>query len=111
MDEEELHWFKRSHETWLLKGDNNTEFFHRVANGKKRKQTFFSLMGGDIQVVGTDDLLRHALDFYKALFGPGCGDAFDLDPELWFPEDRVIDEENLDLTKEFCEEEIRKAMF
>jgi hypothetical protein len=32
LEEEELHWFKRSHETWLLKGDNNTEFFHRVAN-------------------------------------------------------------------------------
>jgi hypothetical protein len=22
---------------WLLKGDNNIEFFHRVANGRKRK--------------------------------------------------------------------------
>jgi hypothetical protein len=24
MEEEELFWFKRFHETWLLKGDNNT---------------------------------------------------------------------------------------
>jgi hypothetical protein len=24
LEEEELHWFKRSHETWLLQGDNNT---------------------------------------------------------------------------------------
>jgi hypothetical protein len=24
MEEEELFWFKRCHETWLLKGDNNT---------------------------------------------------------------------------------------
>lgn len=37
LDEEELFWFKRCKENWLLKGDNNTEFFHRVANGKKRK--------------------------------------------------------------------------
>jgi hypothetical protein len=26
MDEEELHWYKRSHESWLLKGNNNTYF-------------------------------------------------------------------------------------
>jgi hypothetical protein len=63
MDEEELHWFKRSHETWLLKGDNNTEFFHRIANRKKRKQTLFFLMDGDIHVVGTDNLLKHASNF------------------------------------------------
>jgi hypothetical protein len=27
LEEEELHWLKRNHETWLLKGNNNTEFF------------------------------------------------------------------------------------
>jgi len=26
-EEEELYWFKRSHEKWLLEGDNNTDFF------------------------------------------------------------------------------------
>jgi hypothetical protein len=36
-EEEELIWFKRSHENWLLKGDLNTEYFHRVANGRKRR--------------------------------------------------------------------------
>jgi hypothetical protein len=37
LDDEEVHWFKRCHETWLLKGDNNSKFFHRIANGRKRK--------------------------------------------------------------------------
>jgi hypothetical protein len=41
MEEEELYWFKRCHETWLLKGDNNTDFFHRIAIGRKRRQTIF----------------------------------------------------------------------
>ena len=36
--EEELYWHKRSNSKWLLEGDNNTSFFHRVANGKKRKK-------------------------------------------------------------------------
>ena len=42
LEEEELYWFKRSHETWLHKGDNNTEYFHRIANGRKRKKILSS---------------------------------------------------------------------
>jgi hypothetical protein len=71
MDEEELHWYKRSYENWLLKGDNNTEFFHRIASGKRRKQTLFSLMDGDKRLARTDIILNHATDYYKMLFGPG----------------------------------------
>jgi hypothetical protein len=51
LEEEELYWYKRAHEKWLYEGahekwlyegDGNTEFFHRVANGRKRKNTIFS---------------------------------------------------------------------
>jgi hypothetical protein len=41
-EEEELYWFRRSHENWLLKGDNNTVYFHRIANGKKRSKQSIS---------------------------------------------------------------------
>jgi hypothetical protein len=47
LDDEELYWFKRSHETWLLKGDNNTNYFHRIANGRKRKQAIYFMNDGD----------------------------------------------------------------
>lgn len=36
---EELMWQKRGAETWLLKGDANTVYFHGIANGRKRKCT------------------------------------------------------------------------
>jgi hypothetical protein len=49
---EEEYWYKRSHENWLLKGDSNTEFFHKVANGKRRKQTIFFLNGGGSVYLG-----------------------------------------------------------
>jgi DNA-binding transcriptional MerR regulator len=111
LDEEELFWFKRCHETWLLKGDGNTEFFHRVANGNKRKQTIFSLNDGERVISGDENLLAHATNYYKELFGPGDGNAFNLDSELWPHEDLVTDEENVQLTKPFEEGEVEKALF
>lgn len=42
LEEEELYWYQRSHENWLLKGDNNTEYFHRCANGRKRKKCCYN---------------------------------------------------------------------
>jgi hypothetical protein len=67
LDEEELFWFKRSHERWLLKGDNSTEFFHQVSNGKKRKQTIFTLNHEGSMITGTENLLKHASGYYKSL--------------------------------------------
>lgn len=60
LEEEELYWFKRSHETWLHKGDINTDYFHKVANGRKWKNTIFSLMDENQMIQGDKELLEHA---------------------------------------------------
>jgi hypothetical protein len=46
LEEEEIYWHKRSNQNWLLQGDNNTEYFHRFANGKKRKNMIFQIDRG-----------------------------------------------------------------
>jgi hypothetical protein len=48
LDEEELYWYRRCHEIWLLKGDNNTYYFHKIASGQ-RKNNLFSLYKMDAQ--------------------------------------------------------------
>lgn len=68
--DEELFWHQKSHERWLLKGDNNTDFFHKVANGRCRKNTMHSLECDSFVTEGTKNLLAHATAFYKDLFGP-----------------------------------------
>jgi hypothetical protein len=73
LDEEEVYWYKRSHEKWLLKGDNNTTFFHMVANGKKRKQSIYFMKDGEDNITGDENLLKHATGYYRGLFGPGTG--------------------------------------
>jgi hypothetical protein len=32
LEKEEAFWQQRSGERWLLQGENNTSFFHRMAN-------------------------------------------------------------------------------
>jgi mannosylglycoprotein endo-beta-mannosidase len=51
--EEELLWYQKSHEKWLLEGDLNTRYFHRVANGRKRKNTMISLDDNGVVIEGT----------------------------------------------------------
>jgi hypothetical protein len=35
--EEENIWYERTHWRWLLEGDQNVAYFHRLANGRERK--------------------------------------------------------------------------
>lgn len=83
LDLEETYWFERSHETWLLKGDNNTTYFHRCANGRKRKNTIISLEDGDQLIEGDDKLLEHATKYYSELFGPGVEFNIQTNPDIW----------------------------
>ena len=94
MVNEELYWLQQSHETWLLKGDQNTAFYHRIANGKKHKNTIHSFSCGDTTIEGTDNLLNHATHYYKELFGLAPGNLFHLDPDTWGDDEKLTDEDN-----------------
>jgi hypothetical protein len=48
--------YERAKVKTLLEGDNNTCFFHLVANGKHRKQYIFKLEQDDDVIVGDDNL-------------------------------------------------------
>lgn len=68
-----------------------------MANGQKRKRNIFSLPDGENTITGDEELLKHATSYYKTLFGPGEGNLFDLDPDLWTEAERVTEEENNEL--------------
>ena len=86
-------------------------FFHRVANGRKRKNTILSFKKGDEVVEGDSNLLAHATEYYKTLFGPEQGYSFPLDPDLWDENELVREYENEILTQPFSEDEIKEALF
>jgi hypothetical protein len=70
---EEISWRKKSRALWLRGGDKNTNFFHRVANSKKRNNAIVSLIiNGSLSSEATN-IKSHIVQFYtrslKAVVG------------------------------------------
>jgi hypothetical protein len=51
--------------------------------------------------MGTESILNHATEYYKSLFGPRTGDALELDDGLWPLDERITEEDNSELSKQF----------
>lgn len=108
---EEIFWLQLSHERWLLKGEINTSYYHKIANGCKRKNIIHSLKMGEEVIEGNGKLITHAADFYKELFGPGPGSIFHLDPDTWSQEEKLSEDDNAIRCREFTEAEVKCALF
>jgi hypothetical protein len=55
--------------------------------------------------------VNHATSFYKSLFGPAPGNLIDIDVNIWEDNEKLSEEDNLDLCRPFSMEEIKKALF
>lgn len=108
---EEIYWLQQSHERWLLNGDRNTDYFHKIANGCKRKNVIHALKCADMEIEGTENLIAHATDFYKELSGPAPKNQFHLNPNTWSNEEKLNDDDNADLTRQISEEEVKASLF
>jgi len=111
LEREEMYWHERSHETWLLQGDNNTAFFHKCANGRQRKNTILSLEKDGNLIEGDEKLLEHASEYYAELFGPPVEFEVQMDPTIWDDVPKVSDSDNSFLCRLFSEEEIKIALW
>ena len=109
-EEEEMFWRSRTSEKWLLQGDSNTAFFHRVANGRKRKNTMYTLQDGENQIEGTENLLQHATSFYKNLFGQGEGNLISFAADSWLESEKLTDIDNSCLDAPFLEKEVKMQL-
>ena len=69
MREEELKWSHRAKVKYVREGDNNTKFFHLIANGKRRKKKIHQLEEDEGIIVGQDMLKGYITHYYKCLFG------------------------------------------
>jgi hypothetical protein len=99
--EEEIRWYQR---------DNNTEYFHLVANGKHRKTSISQLEDGGQIIRGEEQLKSYITEYYKGLFGPSDGAHFSLDENINFDIPQVS-HENKKLTSGFIEQEVKETIF
>lgn len=80
---EEIQWQRRGGEKWLLQGDSNSNYFHKCANGRKRKMQVTMLEIEGQEEVDPVHLKDHITDYYKQLFGKVEVADMHLDPDLW----------------------------
>lgn len=107
---EELYWHKRCGDQELLLGYRNTEFFHRTANGRKRRCTITALEI-DGQMTSDKELLtKHILDYFKSLFRADTPSSIHLHPDIWQNNYCLSVEQRDYLTRPFCIEELDKVL-
>ena len=111
MREEEIKWYERAKVKTLLEGDDNTRFFHLVANGKHRKQHIYKLENDQGIVIGDDQLKSHITKFYKNFFGSPNASEFTLKEDRIQDIPQVTQEDNEVLTSEFTESEVKNIVF
>jgi mannosylglycoprotein endo-beta-mannosidase len=109
--EEELKWYERAKVKTLLEGDDNTRFFHLVANGKHRKQHIYKLENDQGVMIGDELIKSHIIRYYKGLFGSPKVAGISLEESQISDIPQVSQEENEILTREFTESEVREAVF
>jgi hypothetical protein len=103
-------WRQRSRIEWLKEGDRNTNFFHRKASGRKKKNRIAKLLNHDGSFLTDEEEITNRTHlFFEALYKK---DPY-VDPSslLECIAPKVSDEINNHLTADFTNEEISDALF
>jgi hypothetical protein len=69
----------------------NTDYFHKIANGRKIKNTIHVMKCGEVQIEGTENLISHATEYYKELFGPTPGNQFHMNLDTWNDHEKLLE--------------------
>ena len=100
---EEISWRQKSRALFVKEGDNNTHFFHRLANSRKNANLIKRIEVDGVLYEDEADVRSQLVLFYQGLYK---------ETEVWHPTMDGLDfacieeEERLSLEKEFSKEEV-----
>ena len=65
---EESSWRQKSRVLWLKEGDNNTKFFHKMANSNRRRNHISGLEVDGVFYEDEDEMREQVVHFYESLY-------------------------------------------
>ena len=109
---EEVSWKLKSRVLWLAEGDLNTKYFHKMANGRKSRNSIWGIRRGDGTMAYTSQEIREeATQYFSLFFSRQAG--IDNDCQEWLLEhvNRFMNEEAISIMEgEVTENEIIRVL-
>jgi hypothetical protein len=109
--EEDEFWKHKSKLDWILQGDLNTNFFHKIANNRYKKNFIFSLEIDNQVTYDQEQIRTFIISYYKALLGIETSRFVTLNADLWDNNEKLTINQNTNLELNFTIEEIKKLSF
>ena len=104
---EEISWRQKSRILFVKEGDNNTRFFHLVANSHRRTNYIWGIEVDGVLYEDEEEVWPKVVLFYKSLY---------IESDTWRPSmdglefASIKDDERLDLERDFSKEEVVKVL-
>ncbi|KAG7579838.1 Ribonuclease H domain [Arabidopsis thaliana x Arabidopsis arenosa] len=110
LEQEEILWFQKSREKWIVLGERNTKYFHTSTIIRRRRNRIEALKDDEGRwVVESQELEKLAVDYYQRLYS-----MVDIDQEVdSLPKEgftRLTREELQELNKPFSPKEIENSV-
>ena len=94
-----------------MEGDTNSNFFHLVANGRRRKKKILSLDHEGELLPDPAQIQSAIYTYYKKLFGIQPLRTVKLAERVWEDRGRLSSSDIDDLLRPFTEDEVKKVVF
>ena len=83
---EDLLWAQKSRCEWFTLGDNNTRYFHRRANARKKSKTILAIQNENGDWINNEDEIKSlAVGFFKNLFTEERGGHYNFHTDISYP--------------------------
>ncbi|XP_031115795.1 uncharacterized protein LOC116019654 [Ipomoea triloba] len=110
LKQEELKWFQKSKEEWIVSGDRNTKYYHAVTFANRRRNKIGAMFNNQgILTTDTKEMRELVVDHFTKCFTKDEDIDLSLAPANYFP---TIQEEDWRVfNRPFTEDDIKKAVY